>query len=119
MQCQSCNGFIEDGEERNLNGRLLCEDCYLDMVSPLKACDPWAVYSAKNLIKGKKHDFDLTAIQKEILDILKEMGAMEPRTLASKLKIKQMDLERELATLRHMEKVRGELHQGKRRILLW
>ncbi|MFH1350582.1 MAG: hypothetical protein ABII26_06545 [Pseudomonadota bacterium] len=89
------------------------------MVSPLKACDPWAVHSAKSLIKGRKHDFDLTAIQKEILDTLKEKGAIEPRTLAAMLQIKQTDLERELATLRHMEKVRGELQQGKRRIRLW
>ncbi len=29
------------------------------------------------------------------------------------------DLEREIATLRHMEKVRGELRQGKRIIRLW
>ena len=119
MQCESCNGFIEDGEERNLHGRLLCEDCYLDLVSPIKACDPWAVHSAKSLIKGQKHDVDLTAIQKEILDILREKGAMETSTLAGMLQIKQSDLGRELAVLRHMEKVRGELRQGNRRICLW
>ncbi len=46
-------------------------------------------------------------------------GNNRPRTLAAMLQIKQTDLERELATLCHMEKVRGELQQGKRRIRLW
>ena len=119
MRCERCKVIISDGEEKELHGEFLCEDCYMDLLSPLKACDPWAVYSAKNLIKDRKHNIVLTAIQKEILDVLKEKGAVEPRILAEMLQIEQKELERELATLRHMEKVRGELYQGKKRIRLW
>jgi hypothetical protein len=35
------------------------------------------------------------------------------------LQIKPSDLERELASLRHMEKVRGELRDGKKIVRLW
>ncbi len=33
--------------------------------------------------------------------------------------LQKMDLEREIACLRHMEKVRGELREGKKFIRLW
>jgi hypothetical protein len=39
--------------------------------------------------------------------------------LAQRLKIKLSDLEREIAALRHMEKVRGALKNGKKIICLW
>jgi len=40
-------------------------------------------------------------------------------TLARGNVIKPEDLEREVAALRHMEKIRGELRQGRKFIILW
>ena len=34
MKCDRCNFKIEKGEERNLNSRILCEDCYIDALLP-------------------------------------------------------------------------------------
>ncbi len=31
-----------------------CEDCYMDLLSPSKACNPWAVHSAKTFPKGEE-----------------------------------------------------------------
>jgi hypothetical protein len=39
--------------------------------------------------------------------------------MVERLNISPMDLEREIAALRHMEKVRGELRSGKKYIRLW
>ena len=36
-----------------------------------------------------------------------------------RLNISPMDLEREIAALRHMEKVRGELREGKKYLKVW
>jgi hypothetical protein len=44
---------------------------------------------------------------------------MEPEDLSEILQVKETDLERELAALRHMEKTRGELKDGRRVIRLW
>jgi hypothetical protein len=44
---------------------------------------------------------------------------MEPEALAERVGLKPDDLQREIAALRHMEKVRGELRGGKRLIRLW
>ena len=110
MECDLCHAEIEPGEEKHHLGQTLCEDCYMDALSPLKTCDPWAVHAAKSYEKHTESDLIVTPIQSEILLILKETGGIEPQALLEKLKAKltQKELEREFATLRHMEKARGE-----------
>ena len=110
MKCDHCNSKIESGEEKEHLGRILCEDCYMDALSPVRTCDPWAVHSAKSFEKHMGKFATLTPIQSEILEILKETGGIEPAALLVKLKgkITYKDLEREFSALRHMEKVRGE-----------
>lgn len=49
----------------------------------------------------------------------KETGGAEPSTIAHRLQLKPADLEREAAALRHMEKLRGELRDGKKFLTLW
>jgi len=118
MNCEKCNAVIEPGEERNHFGKMLCEDCYMDALSPAKACDPWAVYTAKS-IKEQPGVVPLNPVQEDIVKILEETGGIEPGLLAQRLGIKPPDLEREIAALRHMEKVRGELRNGRRVVRLW
>ena len=119
MRCDRCRENIEEGEERELHGQTLCEDCYIDTLSPAKACDPWAVYSAKSFLKEDGSNVEITETQSKILQILKETGGVEPEIISERLQIKPSDLEREIATLRHMEKVRGELREGKKILRLW
>jgi len=119
MRCDRCRENIEEGEEKELHGQTLCEDCYIDTLSPAKACDPWAVYSAKSFSKEDAPTVEITETQSKILQILKETGGAEPRIILERLQIKPSDLEREIATLRHMEKVRGELREGKKILRLW
>jgi hypothetical protein len=119
MRCERCKDDIEEGEERELHGQTLCEDCYMDALSPARACDPWAVHSAKSLSRETGTDLATNEIQAKILRILRETGGVDPRELAERLQLKPSDLEREIAALRHMEKVRGELREGKRILRLW
>ena len=51
--------------------------------------------------------------------MLEETGGIEPRMLIERLNVSPADLEREIATLRHMEKVRAELREGRKHIVLW
>lgn len=110
MECDSCHAKIEPGDEKQHLGQTLCEDCYMDVLSPVKTCDPWAVHSAKSFEKHAESPPTLTPIQSEILSILKETGGIEPQALLLNLtgKLTQKELEREFAALRHMEKARGE-----------
>lgn len=120
MKCDRCSQKIDSNEQRELNTQILCEDCYMDALSPPKGCDPWAVYlgtRASSQSAGK----DITAIQAKILEIIKQEGEIAPETLLSKLNglINQPELKRELATLRHMEMVRGKPKDGGVVIRLW
>ena len=119
MRCDRCKAPIEEGEERELHGQMLCEDCHIDALSPARACDPWAVYSAKSFLRKSETDHQITETQARILEILEETGGIELSLLSERLRMKPPDVERDIAALRHMEKVRGEPRRGKRIIRLW
>ena len=119
MQCGRCKIVIAEGEEKELHGQILCEDCYIDLLSPAKGCDPWAVHSAKTFLKEQGSEPQFNRLQKGILELLHKEGAIEAEKLSERLQAKEADIERELASLRHMEKVRGELRNGKRLVRLW
>jgi hypothetical protein len=123
MKCDRCGSEIDSGEEKEYLGQTLCEDCYIDVLSPLRACDPWAVHSAKSFEKhyGGNQTQTLTPLQSEIINILEETGPIESSELQQRLgtKITLKELEREFAVLRHMEKVRGEKRDNRVLLRLW
>jgi hypothetical protein len=119
IKCDKCHDQLDKGEEREFNGRVLCEDCYMDALSPPRTCDPWAVHSAKSFAREAGTQTPLNPTQEQILKILEETGGVEPKALSERLQIKPADLEREIAALRHMEKLRGELRNGRKIVRLW
>ncbi len=112
MRCERCNQSINESEAREHLGQTLCEDCYLDALSPVRTCDPWAVHSAKTFEKHSGRKGQLTPIQSEILAILEQSGGIEAAALQARLgsELTESDLQRELAALRHMEKARAQKH---------
>ncbi|MEW5872560.1 MAG: hypothetical protein AB1894_25085 [Chloroflexota bacterium] len=91
----------------------------MQVLSPARACDPWAVRSAQTLSQIDGADTGLSLAQTSILQVLEETGGIETGALADRLQMKLPELERELATLRHMEKIRGQMRAGKKIICLW
>jgi len=90
-------------------GQTLCEDCYIDIRYPAKACDPWAVYTATRSreILGLKGTEGLTDLQKTIYELIKGKGKVTREQLIEYFKLSEAELQRQLATLRHCELVRG------------
>jgi len=78
---------------------------------------PWSVHSARIFLR-EGHTL-IKQVQKKIITILKKNGPTEINKLSEELQIKVSDLERELAVLRHMEKVRGAVVNGKKSVRLW
>ncbi|MBL0700394.1 MAG: hypothetical protein JJV92_05885 [Desulfosarcina sp.] len=115
MKCGRCGNPIKKGEEMGYHGQILCEDCYMDVLSPAKICDPWATYIAKS---ASDKEITITELQEKILKILEETDGVETEVLAEKVNLKLSDLQREIATLRHMEKIRGKMKDGKKIICL-
>jgi hypothetical protein len=110
---------IEKGEELELQGQTLCEDCYMDQLSPPRMCDPWAVYTAKSFSDDSTAEPLLTEQQNKILKVLKETGGIDFEGLVNKVEVNPAELKRELATLRHMEKIKASMRNGKKILVLW
>ena len=119
MQCERCGAAIPENDEREFKGQVICEDCYMTVLSPAKACDPWAAYCAKSFSGKSGSQPSLTELQTKILQILEETGGVDQQELAQRLDLSVEDFERELAALRHMEKLRAEMRDGRKVICLW
>lgn len=117
MKCDQCGQQIPAAEAMQADGQTLCEDCYIDRAAKPKACDPWAVYSARNL--PADNGAALTESQTAIVDYLGKNGPATPAALGQALDMSRDDLEREMAVLRHMEKVRAQMRKGEKVICLW
>jgi hypothetical protein len=119
MDCHRCSTAIDDGQERDLHGQLLCENCYMDALSPTRTCDPWAVHSAKTLSMAGGAGFEVTDVQARIIKIVEETGGAEFEPILERMEIDSSALLREIVALRHMEKVRWEKREGKPFCVLW
>ncbi|MCP3875791.1 MAG: hypothetical protein GY699_21890 [Desulfobacteraceae bacterium] len=114
MECSKCKVAILNGDEREHKRKILCEDCYIDVLSPAKFCDPWADYAAKSFVE-KNSNIAFSDNQSIIIKVLKEYGEVEPIILIDKLKdqISAEDGERECAALHRMGKITIENNDGK------
>ncbi|MEW6500852.1 MAG: MarR family transcriptional regulator [Thermodesulfobacteriota bacterium] len=120
MQCDKCQAPIPAGEEESIHGRTVCEECLMDILSPARTCDPWAVRSAQQTMATMADGVpQLTPRQERILALLAGSDGLAPDDLARQLGLKAQDVERELATLRHLEKVRGALVAGRKVFRPW
>ena len=63
-------------------GQTLCEDCYMDVMTAPKACDPWVVHTAKDLA-GK--EFTLMPTQQKVLDLITNNALLPLRESATNL----------------------------------
>jgi hypothetical protein len=113
IQCIKCGKTIEKQQSYEHQGSLFCEDCYMDVLSPPKACDPWAVHSAQTFLKGKDKFSTLTPLQQRIVDFIKQKGEATLDELTSNLNLTEEEFRREFAVLRHMEVLRATKKDGK------
>ena len=105
-QCAKCGAAVDADEVQEFRGSELCEDCYMDALTPTVVCDPWAVHTAKSL-KDVPGGHDLTPTQQKLFNLVKERGEVPLAEAAAHLGLTEEDLRREFAPLRHMEKLRA------------
>lgn len=120
MICQKCGVDVAEGREYEHFGKILCEDCYMDTLSPTRTCDPWAVHSAKSCSRLENNSgAQVNKTQEAILKILVETGGIETRALIERLQVSESEFQREFAALRHMELARAEMRDGRKLLRLW
>ncbi len=121
MECERCKSSINEGESYNLNGQVLCEDCYMYETNPPKACDPMAVSSALSVRKqlGQSGSSGLTELQQKIYNTIEKYGKITKEDLIKTLNIKPEQLEQEFAFFRHCELLRAFREDGKIYFTKW
>ena len=113
VQCTKCGKEIEEQQGYEYQSNLFCEDCYMDLLSPPKACDPWAVHSAQTFLRGKDKLSTLTLLPRKIVDYVKGRGEATPEEIMMSLSLTEEEFRREFAPLRHMEVLRKTKTNGK------
>ena len=112
-RCAKCNKEIERRQAYDHQSKMFCEDCYMDSLSPPKACDPWAVHSAQTFLRGKDRLSALTPLQLSIVNYIKTKGEATLEDMLENLNLTEEVLRREFAVLRHMEVLRATKKEGK------
>ncbi len=105
-KCEVCGQECEAEELRAQAGRQVCEDCFLEGLEITKVCDPWAVHSAKKTLTGKGLP-PLTPRQQQLYDLIVQEKEIPPAEAARRLGISERELQAQVATLRHLELIRG------------
>lgn len=113
MKCTRCGRPLKRDEICSHLGQSLCEDCYMDALSPPRACDPWAVHAAQTYLRGKEKSAAMTELQRGIVGFIKKKGKAQAEEIEKEFGMSFQELQRELATLRHMEILRGLKEEGR------
>jgi hypothetical protein len=85
----------------------------MDIRSPSKACDPWAVHSAKTFLKGKDKRSALTLNQHKLVHYFERKKEATMEEIMADLRLAESELKREFAVLRHMEILGATKKEGK------
>lgn len=107
MTCDRCKAVLADEEGVTRGTQTLCEECLMDVLSPTKACDPWAVKLAKGA-KEAGGAAELRGLEKALYDLVVKEGRIPKEAAPKRLRAKSVDVDRAFAVLRHMELLRGQ-----------
>ena len=105
--CEKCGKEIEEQQRYEHLGRSHCEDCYMDILSPPKACDPWGIYAAQRSLQGSDKLSALTPLRRRIVDYIRSKGETTAQEITMHMNLSDEEFKREFAVLRHMEVLRG------------
>ena len=73
--CGKCNAKIPEEEAIEHGSMVLCDDCAMDMMSPAKACDPWAVKMATGSFETKGDAIaTLQGVEKKLFEMVSAEG---------------------------------------------
>ena len=109
-KCQNCGQQITQKESLKWEGQVLCEDCYIEASHRIRACDPWAVHSARQFRKmsGIEAAEGLTQQQRAIYEFIKSKGKVTIEELSSTFHLPYQEAENQIAILRHCELIKGQ-----------
>jgi hypothetical protein len=108
ITCPVCGKEIPGSESLKENGRVTCEECYLEEHQRIRFADPMAVRSKKLFRKkyGLEGTDGLTELQKELCEFIQAEGGVTPEKISRLFGLTPQETQNQLAILRHCELVK-------------
>ena len=108
ITCMECGEEISGNEYFKEDGRVICENCYIEAHQKIKFADPMAVRSKK--LFRKQHGLEgtegLTDLQKELYDFILTEGGATSEKISKLFRLTPQETLNQLALLRHCELVK-------------
>ena len=114
MNCDRCNKDFPPDELFAQGSEQLCDDCLMDMMSPAKACDPWAVKAATSSMKSTADAVaELVGMEKRVYELVTKEGEVALEALPGLCDASPKEVERAISVLRHMELVKAAMREDR------
>ncbi len=109
MECEKCGIEIPEEEVFRHGGKNYCEDCFVEIRSIPKTCDPMKVRSARltRQLTGQGEANGLLPVQQNIYNFVKEKGKAKREEIMENFELTEEDLQKHVAVLRHCELIRA------------
>ncbi len=119
MKCNRCGREIAEEEGFSYQGKMICEDCYMEVGLHPKTCEPWATYTATHTPAGSepKGEQGLTDLQREIHEFVKSKGKVPREEVVANFKLSEADMDAQMTALFHSELIK-ELSEGDKAYLV-
>jgi late competence protein required for DNA uptake (superfamily II DNA/RNA helicase) len=108
MKCGRCGKELTENQSYVYQGKVMCEDCLMDVGLSLKECDPWATYVDTSARKrhGLTGAAGLTEMQAKVYDFIKAKGKVTREEVMKNFGLSEADLKAQLLILMHAELVK-------------
>ena len=109
MKCDRCDAQMKEEDAIPQGSQMVCDDCAMTLMSPSQPCDPWAVKMATGSFTTKADA--VAAVQgneKKLYELIEAQGRVASEAVPATLGLTPEQVKRAMATLRHMELVRGD-----------
>jgi hypothetical protein len=114
MKCDKCEDDFPEDELFPQGKQQLCDNCLMDMMSPAKACDPWAVKAATSSMKSKADGIrELRGLEKKVYELIVEKACIPLEELPALCQTTPKEIERAISVLRHMELLRAAMREDR------
>lgn len=75
MICSNCNIAIPEGWAHEHDNKILCEECFVDMLPPARFFDPWVIANPQ-YFAADSADMVQTDNSRTIIQVLEEIGVV-------------------------------------------
>ncbi|MFC1945789.1 hypothetical protein ACFLW1_01165 [Chloroflexota bacterium] len=109
MNCNRCGREISQEQSYAHQGKLVCEECLMEIGLHPHECEPWSTYLAS---KEQGATAALTEAQREVYEYIKAQGKAARDDLKNKFRLSEEALDAATGPLMHKELVKEHAEGG-------